>query len=75
MADTYAPVYEANGTILKVTTAYTINGLLDRWYTQPHIPVARTRMGEWLMDQAGYTPPVPTPPGPPTPTTGQLWPR
>lgn len=74
-ATVWEPAYELNRPVTRVTAAYVVTGLLDRWFRQPHLPVAQTPLSHWLMDQVGYTPPPVDGAGPPIPTTGRIYPR
>lgn len=73
MTTSWAPPYEIDGPNLTVTSAWTVNGVLDAWYRGP-VPTALTPFGAWLMDQANYTPPTPATPTT-RPTKGRMFPR
>lgn len=73
-ATEWAPAYELHGDITRVAAAYMVEGRLDSWFTQPHLPVAQTPLSVWMMDELGYIAPAPEGSGRP-PTTGRIYPR
>lgn len=77
---TYVPAYGLGGSELsKVAGSYVVRGNLDRWYTNPYVPMAETRLSDWLMEDAGYVKPPPSSGGgggpTPMPASGRGWPR
>lgn len=75
-ATSWAPAYEQHGPVTRVTAAYVVSGLLDRWFRQPLLPIAETPLSRWLMDEVGYVKPAPPSAGggAPVPTTGRIYP-
>lgn len=46
----------------RIVAGYTSDGFLDGLYQQPYLAVMQTELGEWLMNDAGYTlPPIAIP--------------
>ena len=77
VVETWVPVYELRepGEPTKTVAAYVVNGNLDRWFTQTFLPVAETKLSDWLMADVGYTRPPPPTTGAPAPVVGRGWPR
>lgn len=74
-ATAWVPAYEQHGPVTRVAAAYVVTGLLDRWFQQPHLPIAETPLSHWLMAEVGYVKPPPSGGGIPAPTTGRIYPR
>lgn len=73
-ATSWEPVYELHAPITRVTAAYVVTGLLDRWFLNPHLPVAENSFTTWLMDETGYVRP-PAEVIVAVPSSGRGWPR
>lgn len=53
VATEWAPAYDQSSATRPVVVAHSITPVLDRVMRQRAIPMARTRMTEWLLDNVG----------------------